>query len=75
MTLNDLIEDFWSCSGHSWRWPWFGLAMFEKLRSFFLGRELASRHFEARQKLDIAPLSSSAALADAESLLGCAKLR
>src|SRR6516225_2184521 len=46
-----------------------------ELRSFFLGREIASRHLEAGQKLDIAPLASSAAFADAESLLGCAKLR
>src|SRR6516165_11234441 len=44
-------------------------------RSFFLGRELASRHFEAGQKLDIAPLASGAALADAEFLLVCAILR
>src|SRR6516225_2849669 len=49
--------------------------MFEELRSFFLGREIASRHFETGQKLDIAPLASSAALADAEFLLVCAKLR
>jgi hypothetical protein len=41
----------------------------------FFARELVSRHFEAGQKLDIAPLASSAALADAESLLGCSKLR
>src|SRR6516225_3944858 len=46
-----------------------------ELRSFFLGREIASRHLEAGQKLDIAPLASSAAFADAKSLLGCAKLR
>src|SRR5215831_840205 len=39
------------------------------------GRELATRHFEAGQKLDIALLACSAALADAELLLGCAKLR
>src|SRR6516225_1018657 len=44
-------------------------------RSLVRVRQLASRHFEAGQKLDIAPLTSSAALADAESLLGCAKLR
>ena len=42
---------------------------------FFLGRELASRHFEAGQKLDIAQLVSGAALADAEFLLVCAILR
>ena len=42
----------------------------------FPGRELApSRHFEAGQKLDIALLTSSAALADAEFLLVCAILR
>src|SRR6516162_8241338 len=46
-----------------------------ELRSFFLGRELASRHFETGQKLDIAPLASGAALADAEFLLVCAILR
>src|SRR6516165_4065540 len=46
-----------------------------ELRSFFLGREIASRHLETGQKLDIAPLASSAALADAEFLLVCAILR
>src|SRR6516165_2214847 len=44
-------------------------------RSLVRVRQLASRHFEACQKLDVAPLASSAALADAEFLLGCAKLR
>jgi transposase IS66 family protein len=42
-------------------------------RSLFVSRELASRHFEAGQKLDIDLLASSGALADAGSLLGCAR--
>jgi hypothetical protein len=44
-------------------------------RSLLLGRKLALRHFEAGQKLDVALLASRAALADAEFLLGCPKLR
>jgi hypothetical protein len=49
--------------------------VFIRRRSLVRVRQLATRHFEAGQKLDIAPLASSAALADAESLLGCTKLR
>src|SRR6516164_2704727 len=54
------------------KWP---LVSQIRNRSLVRVRQLATRHFEAGQKLDIAPLASSAALADAESLLGCAKLR
>ena len=44
-------------------------------RSLVLGRQLATRHFEAGQKLDIALIASGGALADAEFLLVCAILR
>src|SRR6516165_1827967 len=54
------------------KWP---LVSQSRNRSLVRVRQLATRHFEAGQKLDIAPLASSAALADAEILLGCAKLR
>src|SRR6516162_8013252 len=54
------------------KWP---LVSQIRNRSLVRVRQLATRHFEAGQKRDIAPLASSAALADAESLLGCAKLR
>jgi hypothetical protein len=41
----------------------------------FFGAELASSHFEAGQKLDIALIAADVGFADARVLLRCAKLR
>src|SRR6516165_10448063 len=43
-----------------------------ELRSFFLGREIASRHFEAGQKLHIAPLASSVLLSPMQNFFSYA---
>ena len=44
-------------------------------RGLIFGVELASSHFEAGQKLDVALIAADAGFADARFLLQCAKLR